>query len=710
MNFDKMLLETAASIVRARPENISEEIGATFKKTGDFFGLGRIILAELTLGDDGPTGVLCSYVGKNRPASSKTVIDQDALLTGIVAKIRDIKWSREKTPSEPFLTDFIPIKIGNERGVALCAGFGDLPQEVFFFGSHNNEFSWTGEVLSGLRSFAVLIVSALERKNLASRILQDAAELKEKQKHIHELLSFEHLLSEISATYIKLPANQIEKVIRFDLGRLGKLMKADRCMFFTKKEGDDLFRFESPFVWWDERDEAIARKNAEFTKSNPQHFFNKHRYFFDKWSRDEVVQLSSVDSLPEDAGDTRDFLERFHTKSVLSIPISVDNSFIGVLYFVTIRKHRTWPEELYPRLRLFGEVFMNAMARKQSAEKLQTAFDEIKHLKQRIEADYIYLREEIDTGNDIAGIIGKSELMKSVVTKIRQIAPTDVTTLILGETGTGKSLIAKAIHNMSSQRERPLIQVNCATLTPTLIESELFGHEKGAFTGAQARRVGRFELANGTTLFLDEIGELPLELQPKLLRVLQDGEFERVGGNVTLKTNVRLIAATNRDLEKEVEKGRFRADLWYRLNIFPLHVPPLRERVEDIPLFVNHFVERYGKKVGKTFEVISRSEMKVLESYPWPGNIRELENMIERAAITSEGKKLQLDVMLPNRLEAHSGNMETLEEIERQHILKVLAKVHGKINGPGGAAEYLGLHPETLRSRIRKLGIKRKAS
>jgi transcriptional regulator with GAF, ATPase, and Fis domain len=251
------------------------------------------------------------------------------------------------------------------------------------------------------------------------------------------------------------------------------------------------------------------------------------------------------------------------------------------------------------------------------------------------------------------------------------------------------------------------MQINCAALTPSLIESELFGHEKGAFTGAMARRIGRFEAAHGTTLFLDEIGDLPLELQPKLLRVLQDGEFERVGGSNTVKTDVRVIAATNRDLELEVEEGRFRRDLWYRLSIFPISIPPLRERLDDIPLFVSSFVKKYGNWMGKQFDVLPIKTVKALQGYPWPGNIRELENLIERAVITSPDGNLQVELPVTPPSRIHGDTRRTLEELERDHILKVLGETNWTIEGPNGAARRLGLKPSTLRFRARKLDIKR---
>ena len=283
---------------------------------------------------------------------------------------------------------------------------------------------------------------------------------------------------------------------------------------------------------------------------------------------------------------------------------------------------------------------------------------------------------------------------------------TDSTVLILGETGTGKELIARAIHNLSTRKARAMIKVNCAALPAALIEAELFGHEKGAYTGAQSSQIGRFEAANGSTIFLDEIGELPLELQSKLLRVLQEGQFERLGSPKPVNVDVRVIAATNKNLAQAVSEGRFREDLYYRLNVFPISVPPLRERREDIPLLVWAIVEEFGKVFGKTIERIPKKNMEAMKSYPWPGNIRELRNLVERAMILSSGATLVVDV--PDGSAAGVAPLMTIEGMERMHINSVLDKTGWRIRGRNGAAEILGLKPTTLNSRMKKLGIRRK--
>lgn len=344
--------------------------------------------------------------------------------------------------------------------------------------------------------------------------------------------------------------------------------------------------------------------------------------------------------------------------------------------------------------------------RKQAELNLQAAHSEIQVLKDRLEAERAYLQEEIKSEYNYENIIGKSDEINYVFYKVEQIAATDTTTLILGETGTGKELVARAVHSQSLRGDRALVKINCATLPSTLIESELFGHEKGSFTGAHARQLGRFEVANGATLFLDEIGELPLDLQPKLLRVIQDGEFERLGSAATIKIDVRIIAATNRNLEEEVRKGRFREDLWYRLNVFPVTIPPLRERREDISLLVDYFVHKISKRLGKSIESIPTTVMNDLINYYWPGNVRELENVLERAVINSSGPKLHLvDELKKPHLGENPAVLKTLNEVERDYIVRVLEQTRWKVSGKNGAAEILGLDRSTLRARMRKLGI-----
>ena len=353
--------------------------------------------------------------------------------------------------------------------------------------------------------------------------------------------------------------------------------------------------------------------------------------------------------------------------------------------------------------RLMG-VSIDITDRKLMEQQLRERLKEIEHLKEQLEKENVYLREEVKLLFEHGEIVGQSEAIRQVLTSVEQVAPTDSTVLILGETGTGKELLARAIHSTSKRSDRPLITVNCASLPPTLIESELFGREKGAFTGAMTRMPGRFETADGSSLFLDEIGEIPIELQSKLLRVLETSSFERLGSTKTIHVNVRFIAATNRDLTASVKEGKFRKDLYYRLNVFPIIIPPLRERTEDIPDLVWTFVRHYEKELGKRIEGIPQKTMDTLIRYPWPGNVRELKNVIERAMIVS---RKTLDLQLPASSLQEESPQHNLKEVERRHITKVLKSTGWRIAGKGGAAEKLGLKRTTLISRMKVLGIRK---
>ncbi len=347
--------------------------------------------------------------------------------------------------------------------------------------------------------------------------------------------------------------------------------------------------------------------------------------------------------------------------------------------------------------------------RKRAEDSLQKAFDEIKKLKDQLYRENIALRDEIDKSSMFEEIIGASPALKAVLARVAKVAPTDSTVFITGETGTGKELVARAIHKRSQRNSRAFVSVNCAAIPAPLIASELFGHEKGAFTGALQRRLGRFELAEGGTIFLDEIGELPTETQIALLRVLQEHEFERVGGNLPIRTNVRVIAATNRDLKAAIEAGIFRSDLFYRLNVFPIEMPPLRERKEDIPMLVEYFIDRYASKTGKIIRSIDKKTLDVFQSYPWPGNIRELQNIIERSVILCDTESFSVDeswlVRESQTQPASQPLSDKLVTQEKEMIEAALAESRGRVSGPLGAAAKLGIPPTTLESKIRSLKI-----
>ncbi|MEJ2658068.1 MAG: sigma 54-interacting transcriptional regulator, partial [Desulfobacterales bacterium] len=411
------------------------------------------------------------------------------------------------------------------------------------------------------------------------------------------------------------------------------------------------------------------------------------------WLHDRSIAAYEEDGMMKADGIFSDFTNRKRTEEALQ------------------KSHNSLEEKVKERtvqlIQINEKLKLEIEEHKTTEENLRNALNEIKELKEHLEAEKKYLQEEIKSEHNYENIIGNSKALRNALYKVEKIAPTDTTVLILGETGTGKELIARSIHDSSPRRHRAFVKVNCATLPSNLMESELFGHEKGAFSGAVAKRVGRFELADGATIFLDEIGELPLALQSKLLRVLEDGEFERVGSSQTVKVDVRIIAATNRDLEAEVRSGRFRQDLWFRLNVFPITMPPLRNRKKDIPMLVEFFAERISNRLGRSIDVIPKSVMGTFQNYHWPGNVRELQHVIERAVINASGNKLHLMDDLDTSKKDLSKIPKTMEKVEYDHIVRMLEETQWKVDGKNGAAEILGLNPSTLRGRMRKLGIKK---
>jgi formate hydrogenlyase transcriptional activator len=389
----------------------------------------------------------------------------------------------------------------------------------------------------------------------------------------------------------------------------------------------------------------------------------------------------------------------------VTVPIAVSGQIVGALDFAMLQCERTWTEETLHTMRVTAAVLGNILARCETDETLRQSILQIEHARDRMRVETLYLRREVQERAGTGVIIGQSQAIRNVLELARQVAATDSTVLLLGETGTGKELVAAYIHEMSARRGRIMVRVNCSAIPSTLMESELFGREKGAFTGALARQIGRFELADHSTIFLDEIGELPPDVQVKLLRVLEERQIERLGSPKGVHVDVRIIAATHRNLEKRIAEGSFRDDLFYRLNVFPLQVPPLKDRVEDIPLLIWRFVDEFSKAFGKRIEGISREDMAVLQRYSWPGNIRELRNVVERAMIVSTGT--QLSIPLPAVAHPAGKRSLKLNDVEREHILSVLDSSGWRIRGAAGAASLLGLKPTTLEARMAKLGLTR---
>jgi formate hydrogenlyase transcriptional activator len=411
-----------------------------------------------------------------------------------------------------------------------------------------------------------------------------------------------------------------------------------------------------------------------------------------------IFSLADLEMFPESA-----FIRERGIRSVCSVPLATAQGIFGTLDLGAFA-HGVFSADQFPLLtRVAGQIAI--------AVRNACAYERIEELNAQLAREKLYLQDEIRSDHQFEEIIGRSRALGRVLHEIETVAPTDSTVLISGETGSGKELVARAIHQFSARRDHAFVKLNCAAIPTGLLESELFGHEKGAFTGAISQRIGRFELANRGTVFLDEVGEIPLELQPKLLRVLQEREFERLGSSRTLRTDARLIAATNRDLTALVEEQKFREDLFYRLNVFPVHVPPLRERREDIPMLVRHFAQQFARRMKKSIDTIPAETMDALTQYDWPGNIRELQNLIERGVILSSGPALHVPLAALNGRRAGSAHdvheMPTLEQAERRHILGALEGTRWVIGGPKGAAARLGMKRSTLQFRMRKLGIVR---
>jgi len=506
---------------------------------------------------------------------------------------------------------------------------------------------------------------------------------------------FETFLASLSTRFTGLPGNRVDTEIERALRDLCEFLGTDRATLFEFSV--DTASLAPTHSW--ARQLVAPYTNPLLREELP--------WYHAQLLRGESIRFERMpDQLPPEALQERDVVLASGMKSVLTTPIAVGGQFVCALSTGAFQENRTWSDATVARVRSVGQIFANAIHRQRAEAELRAQLAEIRQLQARLEAENVYLREEVAPASGFIDIVGRSPALQAVLAQVTQVAPTPTTALLLGETGTGKELLAHAIHDRSPRRGRALVKVNCAALPPTLIESELFGHEKGAFTGATATRPGRFELADGGTLFLDEIAELPLDLQPKLLRVLQEGEFQRLGGTRTHKVDVRVVAATNRDLVRAMSEGRFRDDLYYRVATFPIHVPPLRDRREDIPLLVWSIIERRQAALGHRIDTVPRRVMDALMHYGWPGNVRELQNVIERALILSPGPALRLEepLAVPAR-----PTPDRLDEIERKHILHMLDRCGWRINGEGNAAAVLGLEPSTLRSRMQKLGIRRPA-
>jgi formate hydrogenlyase transcriptional activator len=514
-----------------------------------------------------------------------------------------------------------------------------------------------------------------------------------------ELEFFERLTADISSRFNLVAADALPAAIEATLQRIAEALDVDRSAVFELSETEDVI--EAAHFW--------ARPGIPMPVLPD---VKEMSWIHDRLRRGEIVRLTDVErDLPPGAAVERAFVRRQGMKSNLTVPVSLGGRLVSALSVGTLKRYRDWPDPLVERVRLIAEIIGAALQRRRHELALREGLAEIQRLNRRLEAENVYLVEEVKSSREFIEIVGQSDALRQALARVEQVAPTDSSVMLLGESGTGKELFARAIHDLSPRAKRPLVRVNCAALPGGLIESELFGHEKGAFTGAVAQRPGRFEVADGGTLFLDEVTDLPLDLQGRLLRVLQEGEFERVGSSRTMRVDVRVIAATNRDLEALMRAGQFRLDLYYRLTVFPIALPPLRDRREDISDLVWCFINRHQRRMRRQITRVPRATMEALQQYDWPGNLRELQNVVERAMIRSMGEVLVVDESFArSRRQAMSRPGDrTLASAERAQIEAVLHECDWRISGAGHAAETLGLNPSTLRFRMKKLGIKRPA-
>ena len=512
---------------------------------------------------------------------------------------------------------------------------------------------------------------------------------------LEDRLRFEMLLTELSARFVGVSSASIDDEIVNALGQIVEALDLDRSVLGQLAEGGG--GFVHTHCWYRP---GLVPLSESAVKDLP--------WMASMLARGEAVCISHIDDLPEEAVREREVGRRFGLLSNATFPLKVGGQLIGAVSFGTMHREREWAHEVVNRLRLFVEMIGSALARTRAEQATQKALNEVRRLRDQLQRENVYLQEEVKAIRGHALLIGESAALRNVLEQVEQVAATNSSVLLIGETGTGKEFVASFIHESSSRAVRPMVRVNCAAIPETLIESELFGREKGAYTGALSRQVGRFELAHGSTLFLDEVGELPPTVQVKLLRVLQEKQIERLGSPKAIPVDVRIIAATNRKLETAVREGTFRDDLYYRLNVFPIKIPPLRERPEDIPALIESFVNEFAKAFGKGIESIDKRSIELLQLYKWPGNIRELRNNVERAVILAKGPRLHISP--PNTTPSDPLISLSLDDVEREHLRSVLEMTGWRVRGKDGAAEVLDLKPSTLESKMVKFGITRKSA
>ncbi len=682
--FERIISELSAMLINLPAEEIDRKIEDGLGLVGGFMGVDRCFINQFS--ED-------QTEFRNTHMWTAEGIPYDEFVCNVVLNEYVPWFTNQSLSGEPVIfssTEELPVDAIFEREYVAKTGIcSSAVVPLTVGGSVIGNFGF--DMIKRQRLWSE---DALQRLRLAGEMFTGALTRQRNQVQIEELSRFERQIANISSGFVNIPAEQVDAFIENALKKISEGLDTDLGTLLLFDSQRQCYHVTHEWLG------PLAPAGATFRGVYVDEVYPWLASALDKR---EPLSIHGVEQWPDEASSERATCESVGIKSVLWVPFEVSDQVLGYIALNTLQQKRTWSDDYIQRLQLVGEIFGNALLRKQSEQELKAAFAQIDELKDRLQSENKYLRDVVDTRLGHEGIIGESKAVRQMLVQAGQVATTDSTVLLVGETGTGKELLAREIHQLSNRSGHPMVIVNCGALPATLIEAEFFGREKGAYTGALSRQIGRFELADQSTLFLDEIGELTPELQIRLLRILQDGTFERLGSTRTIKVDVRIIAATNRDLVAQVRDGHFREDLFYRLNVFPITIPPLRDRREDIPMLVWSFVKEFSKNVGKSIERIPVDVMENLQRYSWPGNVRELRNVIERALILARGKTLHVELSSSGIVQ--KSPEQSLEAVERAHIERILAQTNWQIAGKFGAAEILGMKPTTLRSRMERLGV-----
>lgn len=680
--FQKLISKISTLFINIPVVDIDQAINKQFKEIGEFFNADRVTIGQLS--EKGEVLAATNMWFSDKVNAEKLATDMmGATYPNLVNHLKDQKYWSFSNPDD--FSHWHPEretieKMDFKSGLVINTSFEKSILEIFVIDIMHSNRVWTKNIIEQVKLLGNIFSNALNRKHAEQALLKEA--------------KFKQLVSQLSSKFTALSGVEFEHAIENSLAEVGSFFGVDTVRLYQLSPQGEVLKFR---LKW--QSDQLAPQN-EMTEIHNMTYPNLAAHY----SSGKSIEFNKFVDSPK-WPEVRNILKFFGTKAGVGVPLESDNSCVDVFAMDTVISDYQWPDGIIEQAKVVGKVLLSAILRREAEVIIQNGYSEIRQLKDQLKQENIYLKEEIKVTKNFDTIIGQSSALKYVLHRLEQVAPTNANVLIGGATGTGKELFANALHKISLRKDKPLIIVGCASLSPTLIESELFGHDKGAFTGADNTRIGRFELANGATIFLDEIGDLPLELQPKLLRIIQEGEFERLGSSKTRKVDVRIIVATNRNLEEEVEQGRFRRDLYYRLSSFIITIPPLKERTDDIPLLVNFLVDKFAKRHNKNIKTIPKSVMRKLTNYSWPGNVRELENVIENALIISD--KGILIVELPSISKSSSMHRTKLQDIEKDHIISVLESTNWKLGGTGGAAEILGLKRTTLYAKMEKLGIEK---